>query len=517
MTVVGRGGRWRALLVLCTLLSGCVEAIDFVLTDRSGTELDAGLSGLDAGLPGLDAGLPGLDAGLPGLDAGLPGLDASSSIPDAAASEPDASPLLEPEVDRTFASAGALTVDIGVNELSGGAGASGEAIAALPDGKILVAGVGGPVQNRDFLVIRLTENGDIDTTFGTGQTGTASIDFGSEDEYPNAIRVLPDGKLLLAGTAYQIGSTVRDGAVARLQPDGALDTSFAGVGYRRLDLLPGNELINGILMLQDGRVRLCGQGWPRGPLPEQADLVSYGLMPDGEVDTGFGTGGVTSVEFFGADEFGSCLGLDSTGRLLLRGTVLSSLHGGTDAGAARLDSGNGQLDPTFSDAAALAGRSVVGSASHEYCFGGAVLGDGKLLCVGWSVTGSGPRDSGLFRFLPDGGPDTSFGPDGRLVVDMGGEDWLGSVISLSDGRLAAGGTAFNAQGKAVFALQLLNADGTLDTSRGTGWYHLDVSPGLDNRVSALAQDARGRLLVLGSTSNGTDRDMVVMRLWLPGK
>src|SRR5438105_496196 len=63
--------------------------------------------------------------------------------------------------------------------------------------------------------------GDLDPSFGTG--GGAVLDLGAADR-ANAEVVQPDGKIVLAGTSGA------DFAIARLNPDGSLDSSFGAAG-----------------------------------------------------------------------------------------------------------------------------------------------------------------------------------------------------------------------------------------------------------------------------------------------
>src|SRR5690349_15034421 len=64
--------------------------------------------------------------------------------------------------------------------------------------------------------------GDLDPGFGSG--GRAVIAFASPPSAATATALQPDGKIVLVGNAG------RDVAVARLNPDGTLDTSFGNGG-----------------------------------------------------------------------------------------------------------------------------------------------------------------------------------------------------------------------------------------------------------------------------------------------
>jgi uncharacterized delta-60 repeat protein len=96
-----------------------------------------------------------------------------------------------------------------------------EALAAQPDGKLVVAG------SRGFMsygtIVRLTPQGRLDPGFG-GAAGAPRVD-GSVI----SIRMQPDGRIVLGGEfrEYRHGSTkVARHNIARLMADGSLDTQF---------------------------------------------------------------------------------------------------------------------------------------------------------------------------------------------------------------------------------------------------------------------------------------------------
>ena len=84
----------------------------------------------------------------------------------------------------------------------------------------MVAGRG--TAARRFCVARLRANGNLDTTFGT--RGKRVISFGGDDEGAFGAALQPDGKIVLVGDSdFRV-------AVARLNPNGSLDTTFSGDG-----------------------------------------------------------------------------------------------------------------------------------------------------------------------------------------------------------------------------------------------------------------------------------------------
>src|SRR5262249_46068174 len=92
-------------------------------------------------------------------------------------------------------------------------------------GRILLAG--NITIGASIAVPRLETDGTFDTSFGQG--GQAAVHFGAPDFRSSAAGVAVDsaGHIVVAGTTYDLyGSTGSDFAVARLNADGSLDTSF---------------------------------------------------------------------------------------------------------------------------------------------------------------------------------------------------------------------------------------------------------------------------------------------------
>ena len=127
---------------------------------------------------------------------------------------------------------------------------SGQAVAIQPDGKVVVAGTSG----GDFLVVRFNENGSLDADFGSG--GRSFVDFGAPLDVANALAIQPDGKIVVAGSAPEFD-------VARLQPNGQLDTTFGSGGKAQIKFDDGPEA-NALALQPDGNILVAGSGFKNG-------------------------------------------------------------------------------------------------------------------------------------------------------------------------------------------------------------------------------------------------------------
>ena len=111
-----------------------------------------------------------------------------------------------------------------------------QGVVVQADGRVVVAGSA----EDGFALLRYTVGGSLDSTFGEG--GIASAGFGTNTSSAQALARLPDGKLVAAGTVGPASSAEEFAfAVARFERSGTLDRSFSGgaissdFGQRRWD------------------------------------------------------------------------------------------------------------------------------------------------------------------------------------------------------------------------------------------------------------------------------------------
>ncbi|MFN9914245.1 MAG: delta-60 repeat domain-containing protein, partial [Pirellulaceae bacterium] len=122
--------------------------------------------------------------------------------------------------------------------------------------------------------------------------------------------------------------------------------------------------------------------------------------------------------------------------------------------------------------------------------------DGKIVVAGFVSNGI-TDDFALVRYNADGSLDTSFGTGGKVATAIGtsiDQGW--SVTIQPDGKIVVAGWAANGSNDA-FALVRYNAEGSLDTSFGTGGkVTTPVGTGADYGYSVTIQPD-GKIVVAG--------------------
>lgn len=194
---------------------------------------------------------------------------------------------------------------------------------------------------------------------------------------------------------------------------------------------------------------------------------------DGDLDRSFGTTGSVFPSFPGGLLIEQSL-LDAkvlpSGKLLVCATVKTGTSAATDMGVMRLNA-NGSIDTSFGDAGArVVGFDRAGSDNNDSVFGMAIQPNGRILLVGAAAGGVGGADMAAVRLNADGSLDTSFGTGGKTTVafDLGATaerrvDYALDSIVLPDGRIVLSGAATTAGGS-VMAIARLTAGGVLDTT-----------------------------------------------------
>lgn len=181
---------------------------------------------------------------------------------------------------------------------------------------------------------------------------------------------------------------------------------------------------------------------------------------------------------------------------------------------------DGALDATFGTGGiALAGLATITGGSHPI-----VQPDGKIIyCSVVSSGGTSGDDFVVLRFNADGTPDSTFSFDGKVTIDFdGGYDGCNGLALQPDGKIIAIGYTVSQGADYDFAIARLNADGSLDSTFGSGTGRTTVAFDLadthDDRARAVALQPDGKIVVAGYALAGVnqDYDFAVVRLSADG-
>lgn len=293
------------------------------------------------------------------------------------------------------------------------------------DGKIVLAGsftMHGNVAATK--VIRLEPDGQMDTSFHVASGPNSHV-------YASYLQ--PDGYLLIAGQ-FTMVDTLTANRIARLCPDGSLDTSFhVGIG-------PNSNILS-MAYQPDGKILIAGtftsiNGISRNRIAR--------LMHDGSLDTSFHVGS-------GANQSLWTVVLQPNGKILIGGGM-SSYNGVSRNRIARLNT-DGSIDYGF-DPGTGAMSSIPSNAKVS---GITIQPDGYILICGKFQTFNEVNRNNIVRLAPDGSIDQTF------LTTIGANDWIWNCTLDSSSRILVAGYFTTYDGDSSKFIARLFSNGLRDT------------------------------------------------------
>lgn len=323
--------------------------------------------------------------------------------------------------------------------LSMGGEQNARSLVLTPQGQALVAGYHQPyLKDRDFMVGRFTSSGDSDWDFNF--VGFNITDYGHGDDSGEAMAVRPDGKIAVAG--YAFNGANNDFAVARYLPDGHLDTGFSIDGMASVNFGSYWEAARAVVVQPDNKFVLAGgYGGDFALARFKLDGLSQPLESD--VDWSFGDFGIVTDDF-GGNDVASALLLQPDGKLVAAGVSVGPAN---DYFALNRYLANGDPDPGFG------GKKYLNflSGSNDRAYALARRGDGLIAVAGCS-TFNGISHFALALLDGNGNLVSGFGTNGMVITAFGGIDDCARAMTFDpSGNILVAGYA-NMGGRYVFAV-----------------------------------------------------------------
>jgi uncharacterized delta-60 repeat protein len=170
------------------------------------------------------------------------------------------------------------------------------------------------------------------------------VSLGDGDEFANDLALDKTGNIVIVGTSTSTGKSSNI-AIARLKPNGRLDTRFGADGGQdgtpdgvvSLDLGASSDEARAVAIQPDGKIVIAGNS-----KTASSNLVVARLRANGRLDTSFGADagqdgtpdGVVQISLGQGDDVAKALALQANGKIILVGDWVNGAS--SDAFVARI-------------------------------------------------------------------------------------------------------------------------------------------------------------------------------------
>jgi uncharacterized delta-60 repeat protein len=279
------------------------------------------------------------------------------------------------------------------------------------------------------------------------------------------VRPGPNGTIVVAalvGVNFGGGSPSNSSSnIYRMLPNGTLDSTWGTAGVANIDVNSSTtygENVTSIEVLPDGSVVAAVQVYIAGPNPQQEVRLAK-LTSAGVLDTGFATNGFATIH--------SGSGMSNVYVRDLQIAPSGSLYvigfasGNSSSTKVYKVQANGSLDSSFATNGELTLPSQLSRVGAD--------GSGNLYAGG--QTSSNPTDARIVKYTSSGTADTAFGTNGEVVFNTSqtSSESIGAV-AVANGKITAvvrvssmGGMMMSFTESAV----RVDTDGDVDASFGT--------------------------------------------------
>lgn len=372
----------------------------------------------------------------------------------------------------------------------------------IADGSIFLAGYMSNGSDIDVLLMKITPDGVLDTSFnGTGFITRGELAGGTaRTDHADTISFAADGDLLIGGRS-QNAAGARQGFLWKVSVDGVDDPNFGNAGIFLLDATFG-----------------LGQTFTASPDPVSGNIFivaarsgtsAWRVLADGSgLDTSFSDDGYLNLHT-GAIQ--PRMANDAAGNLFVAAAATTGVGAARDLVSWRVDT-DGTVSAAYGDPLIHADLGGVGSdESWRDC---AVYDADRILLLGTTGTASEASNEVIARVnIADGSLDATFGGgDGIWVEDSLGLGTLGradDVVVEPDGSMVVALEVRGLDNDFDAALIKLDANGVRDLNYAAGAGFLMFGGDFDERLPRLVRQPSGRKLLLTQRRDATGIDVSV--------
>jgi uncharacterized delta-60 repeat protein len=311
-----------------------------------------------------------------------------------------------------------------------------------------------------------------------------------------AVVIQPDGGIVTAGSRGT--GAGRDFALSRHDSSGNLDHGFGNGGVAPADLGGADDEAYDAALLPDGGIVAVGRTDAAGFTKLDFGVARY--RSGGTLDPSFDGDGIVKTDILGGGDQANAVAVQPDGKIVVGGFTAAGTS--SDFALVRYNA-DGTLDTSFDGDGIV--TTDLGTPSDDVR-ALAIQPDGSIVAAG-----TAGEDVALARYLPDGRLDASFGQGGKKIADFGSDDVAAGVALTARGEILVAGYTLGPHVNRDFALARFTSAGALDaTFADHGIAKTDVGGG-DDFAENVTLDAQGRIVVVGRATSSTILDMALAR------
>lgn len=319
------------------------------------------------------------------------------------------------------------------------------------DQKIVLIGeseycINGICGAKQFVMMRLKTNGDLDSTFGTNGHILTSDVFGSSGTYsiPKSLHILPNGKFMVGGK----GPNGKP-AIVRLNSNGFPDNTYGTNGVHIFQNIPRAQFMD-MAIGPNGEAYglLITDTWNQTAMSYDSvnytDNAVYKLTPNGALDQSFGINGILEFDTDITDKPYS-ITLASSGKVLVAGynmpvhnyysTLPFSGYGQVNRGFVAFITSSGTLDMSIPN-----GFATFDFQQDSVTFFNKIVerSPNEFLICGFStnyISGNFQNKGLIASMNAQGQLNTGFNGNGYMIFDhgtLGTSGWSGKLANFMD-------------------------------------------------------------------------------------
>lgn len=318
------------------------------------------------------------------------------------------------------------------------------------------------VENPVSATTAAVADANVAPTLRLAPSNIVTTDFAHGQDSIYGLETLPDDKILAVGRADTSKGGTSDFALARYLPDGTLDPTFGTGGKTTTDFSGHSDYIySRPVITPDGKIVVAGGAGAMLPTGNtvDTDIGVARYLANGNIDTSFGDSGRLRIDINGFSDWANAVAVDNQSRILAAGGGTTDyITRSYNFAVVRLTP-QGVLDNTFGiDGKVIVNFAPVGGNDRDYANDMLLQPDGKILLSGYAA-----GNFGLVRLNADGSLDSTFGTGGKVTADFGNtSDEANRMALTADGKILVTGYS-----NTRIAVLRYNTNGTVDTNFGT--------------------------------------------------